>query len=107
MGHERAEFEGDAKELSVGGEIDFRWFGLWTSRGDRRLAVEGHDYHLPVADGCRSKSASPFAVGVPDRFDKRRVCRPRVRYKPHAVSRRNGRTTGSIGKSPRGPRPRL
>ena len=43
MGHERAKFEGDAKELSGGGEIGFRRFGLWTSRGDHRLAVEGRE----------------------------------------------------------------
>src|SRR3712207_1070201 len=78
MGHERAQFEGDAKELSVGGEIGFRCFGLWTSRGDHRLAVEGRDHHLPVADGYRSKSAGAFAVGVPDHFYKGRVCRPLV-----------------------------
>src|SRR5215204_6249209 len=107
MGHERAKFEGDANELSVGGEIRFRCFGLWTSRGDHRLAVESRDHHLPVADGCRSESAGAFAMSVPDHLDKRRVCRPRVKYKFYAVSRRNSRTTGSTGKSLRGTRPRL
>jgi hypothetical protein len=33
MGHERTKFEGDAKELSVGGKIGFRCFYHWTSRG--------------------------------------------------------------------------
>src|ERR671913_2587819 len=100
MGHEHAKFEDDAKELSVGGEIGFRCSGIWTSRGDHRLAVEGRDHHLPVADGYRSKSAGAFAVGVPDHFDKGRVCRPSVKYKLHAFSRRNGSTTASAGKSP-------
>src|SRR5215203_381584 len=86
MGHERAKFEVDAKELSFSGEIGFRCFGLWTSRGDRRLAVEGRDHHLPVADCCRSKSAGAFAVSVPDHLDRRGVCRPLVEYKFHAVS---------------------
>src|SRR5919107_3826402 len=107
MGYERPKFEGDAKELSVGGEIRFRCFGLWTSRGDHRLAVEGRDHHLPVADGYRSESAGAFAVCAPNHFDKRRVCQPLVKYKFHAISRRNGKTTESTGKSPCGTRPRL
>src|SRR5918992_3165876 len=107
MGHERAKIEGDPKELSVCGEIGFRCFGLWTSRGDHRLAAQGRDHHLPVAGSYRSKSAGAFAVGAPDHFDKRRVCRPLVKYKFHAVSRRNGKTTGSTGKSPRNTRPGL
>ncbi|HEX2052759.1 MAG TPA: hypothetical protein VHJ78_03400, partial [Actinomycetota bacterium] len=50
MGHERAKFEGDAKVLSVGGEIGFRCFGLWTSRGDHRPAVEGPETKASEAD---------------------------------------------------------
>src|SRR5215216_7096543 len=63
--------------------------------------------HLPVADGYRSESAGVFAMSVPDHVDKRRVCQPLVKYKFHVISRRNGKTTRSTGKSPRGTCPRL
>src|SRR5215212_8212466 len=74
-------------------------------RDDRQARLGGHKVsfqHPPPRH-----SASAFAVGAPDHFYKGRVCRPRLKYKFHAVSPRNGKTTRSTSKSPRGTRPRL